>query len=325
MINRFKYWKRIFSTYLVGGNNNLSFWHGNPQINDLANYDDLDQYYMLFYAKANYRGVYDKNGIPLLDYQGDIGVNYNPIAISQWSLGNFNLWKKTKNEEYYKKFIKGADWLIDNLEPNKNDIYVWQHHFNWVYKEDLICPWYSGLAQGQGLSVLCRAYKVTNNKKYLDGIKKVYQSFCVNIDSGGVTYRDLEDNIWIEEYIIKGRPTHILNGFIWGLWGIYDYWLLQKDRDIKKLFDSYIKTIIENINKYDIGYWSLYEIANLPMDMRASTFYHKLHVVQLKILFKMTNNIVFQSTAFKWSEYMNKKVNVIRATTMKIIFKILYY
>ena len=74
-------------------------------INDDANYKLLDQYYMKFYYKAKYTGSYDENGIPQLNYQGDIGVQYNPIAISQWSLGNYNLWKKNDSIKNYKKFL----------------------------------------------------------------------------------------------------------------------------------------------------------------------------------------------------------------------------
>ena len=325
MIDRLRYWRRIFSTYILGGKSNLSFWHGKPTANDLAKYDELGQYYMSFHRKAQYQGSYDKQGIPQLNYQGDIGIQYNPIAIAQWSLGNYNLWKKNNSQDCYKKFIKGADWLHNNLNINNENVYVWQHHFNWVYKENLINPWHSGLAQGQGLSVLCRAYRTTEDNRYLDSIEKVYQSFLIDIKNGGVTFKDNQGNIWIEEYIMQKDPTHILNGFIWGLWGIYDYWLLTKNKDIEKLFYKYIKTIEENITKYDIGYWSLYELSKLPIDMRASIFYHKLHIVQLNILFKMTNNKLFKDTSTKWKIYLSKKTNTIRATFMKILFKVFYY
>ncbi len=36
---------------------------------------------------------YDASGIPQLDYHGHIGLQYNPIAIAQFGLGNYNLWK----------------------------------------------------------------------------------------------------------------------------------------------------------------------------------------------------------------------------------------
>ena len=63
--------------------------------------------------------------------------------------------------------------------------------------------------------------------------------------------------------IYENEPTHILNGFIWALWGIYDYWLLSSDKNIKILFDKYCDTLSNNIDRYDIGYWSLYELSNL--------------------------------------------------------------
>jgi heparosan-N-sulfate-glucuronate 5-epimerase len=154
MINRLRYWKRIFSTYFISGKSNLTFWHGNPQVNHLAQYDKLDE-----------------TGIPKLNYQGDIGIQYNPIAVAQWSLGNYNLWKKDNCKNSYRKFIRGADWLHENLQTNKKNIYVWHHNFDWIYKENLKKPWYSGLAQGQGLSVLCRAYKTTKDNKYVESIK----------------------------------------------------------------------------------------------------------------------------------------------------------
>lgn len=325
MIKKLLYWKRIFSTYVLRGKNNLSFWHGEPSINESANYNELDQYYMKFHYKAEYKGDYDENNIPQLNYEGDIGIQYNPIAIAQWSLGNYNLWKQNQSQECYTKFIKGSDWLHNNLKLNNKNVYVWQHHFDWDYKETLINPWYSGLAQGQGLSALCRAYKITGDNKYLDSIKKVYQSFLIDVKNGGVTFTDEKNNIWIEEYIMQKNPTHILNGFIWGLWGIYDYWLLTNNNDVKKLFERYVTTIEQNINRYDIRYWSLYELSKLPIKMRASIFYHKLHIVQLNILFKMTHIKLFETISNNWNKYLNKKINILRATFMKILFKIFYY
>lgn len=326
IINRIRYWNRIFSTYIFKkSDTNLSFWHGEPEVNENTNYIELDQYYMRFIYKANYNGESDSNGVPKLNYRGDIGLQYNPIAIAQWGLGNYNLWSEKKEDKYYNKFIASANWLVENAKPNKKNIYVWNHYFNWTYKETLISPWYSGLAQGQGLSVLCRAYKTTKDNKYLECIKKVVQSIQADISDGGVTAKDIEGNIWIEEYIMKGNPTHILNGFIWALWGIYDYWLLTKNNDTKILFDKYIKTIKSNLHKYDIGYWSLYELSDNKIAMQASQFYHKLHIVQLKILFKMSNEIVFKEVSEKWLSYAQNDFYRIRSTIMKILFKTFYY
>ena len=324
MYEKINYWKRILATYLIKTESNLSFWHGDPKINQKANYKVLDQYYMSFLYKANYNGDFDINGVPMLNYHGDIGLQYNPIAIAQWGLGNYNLWKDTNHNVRYENFIKSADWLVDNLCKNQFGVYVWIHKFDWAYKEKLEKPWYSGLAQGQGLSLLVRAYIESKNEKYLESCEKVYDSFYKDVSKGGVNATDDNDNIWIEEYIVN-ESTHILNGFIWGLWGIYDYWLLTNDKKTKLLFDKYITTIQSNLYKYDIGYWSLYELSELKIKMRASLFYHKLHIIQLQILFAMTDVKLFKDTSNKWQSYLDKKSNKVRATFMKIIFKIFYY
>ena len=166
------------------------------------------------------------------------------------------------------------------------------HKFDWEYRDTLKNPWYFGLAQGQGLSLLVRAHKITGKKKYLISSKNVFESFLKTVEEGGVTYVDSEKNKWIEEYIVF-PPTHILNGFIWALWGIYDYYIYFNEEKAKNLFNSYNKTLINNIKSYDINFWSLYEHSGTNLKMIASNFYHNLHIIQLEILYILTGNNIF--------------------------------
>src|SRR6266571_1733721 len=92
---RFHYWRRIRQAYLGGGTSQLSFWHESPEVNPNATPGTLGEYYMTFAAKADYAGPFDDDGIPLLDYRGALGRQYNPIAIAQYGLGNFNLYART--------------------------------------------------------------------------------------------------------------------------------------------------------------------------------------------------------------------------------------
>ena len=83
---RWHYYQRIFHAYLGPGRSQLTFWHEVPEINPRATGDRLGEYYMLFRQKADYAGHYDATGIPMLDYRGVIGLQYNPIAIAQPSI-----------------------------------------------------------------------------------------------------------------------------------------------------------------------------------------------------------------------------------------------
>ncbi len=119
---------------------------------------------MSFARKADYRLHCDSPGIPLLDYHGQIGLQYNPIAIAQWGLGNYNLYCADRDSARREKFLAASDWLCTNLEQNRFGISVWNHHFNWEYRNPLKSPWYSGLAQGQGISLLLRAHLDTASR-----------------------------------------------------------------------------------------------------------------------------------------------------------------
>ena len=323
-LSKFQYWNRIFKAYVLGNTSQLTFWHGEPQINQNIVKDSLGPYYMLFHKKAAYEGYTDKNGIPMLDYQGTIGLQYNPIAIAQWGLGNYNLWIETQSEKYYNNFIKCADWLVENLVENKFGLKVWMHHFDFEYRDTLKSPWYSGLAQGQGISVLARANKETNLEKYKHSAYEAFRVFQVSTVNGGVNYKDENENNWIEEYIVN-PPTHILNGFMWGLWGVFDYALQFNDKSAKELFQQYNNTLIQNLESYDNGFWSLYEHSGTWLKMIASHFYHKLHIVQLKVMYQLTSDNIFNEVANRWAKYLESPFKRKRAHLQKVIFKVLYY
>jgi len=66
----------------------------------------------------------------------------------------------------------------------------------------------------------------------------------------------------------------------------------------------------------DLGAW---------IKMITSSFYHQLYIVQLKVMFILTNENMFDTMATKWADYFHKPINRKRALIQKIVFKVLYY
>ena len=319
-----RYYRRIFSAYVLGGKSHLTFWHEKSTENHDASPSELGQYYMLFGEKADYQGTYDANGIPQLDYHGHIGLQYNPIAVAQYGLGNYNLWRRTNDTSRKEKFFRVADWLCSNLEQNPHGLAVWNHHFDWEYRDILRGPWYSALAQGQGISLLVRAYKESDDPKYLDAARRAFLSFQTSVVEGGVAFTDETGDLWFEEYIVS-PPTHILNGFIWALWGVYDFALATREQSAGELFNRGVKTLLHNLGRYDLGFWSIYEQSGTQLPMVASTFYHGLHIVQLRIMCRLTNEQEFARVADRWETYARSRANRTRALLYKAAFKLCYY
>ena len=319
-----RYYRRIFSAYLLGGQSHLTFWHETPAENPDAQADHLGPYYMLFTEKADYAGSFDARGIPQLDYHGHIGLQYNPIAIAQYGLGNYNQWRRTQDPDRRRNFFLIADWLRDHLELNPHGLAVWNHHFNWEYRDTLKAPWYSALAQGQGISVLVRAHKESGDPRYLEAAQRALACFYKAVDEGGVAYTDDRGDLWFEEYIVA-PPTHILNGFIWAAWGVYDYFVATQHPSAQKLFQLALQTLLHNLDHYDLGFWSLYEQSGTRLPMVASNFYHRLHIVQLRIMHRLTGEAKFAQVADRWENYTHSRVNRTRALANKIAFKLCHY
>jgi heparosan-N-sulfate-glucuronate 5-epimerase len=323
-MSRLHYYQRIFAAYLTRDKSQLTFWHGEPQVNEQFEPGHLGQYYMPFLVKANYPGQYDQAGIPLLDYHGAIGLQYNPIAIAQYGLGNYNLFRRTGEPGSRHKFLTAADWLAENLEQNSAGLWVWNHHFDWEYRETLRAPWYSALAQGQGVSLLIRVHRETENAVYLTAAQRAIETFFKTTAEGGVGHVDEGGYTWFEEAIVD-PPTHILNGFIWAMWGTYDYFLHTGEERVRRLFEEAVKTLRDNLDGFDVGFWSLYEQAGTRMKMLASPFYHRLHIVQLRVLHRLTGDAVFARFADRWDGYRRSALKRNLAWAYKALFKMLYY
>lgn len=321
---RLNYWGRIVPAYFGGGVSQLSFWHDRPRINERAFSGGLTEYYQDFSQKADYSGPYDSHGIPMLDYRGKLGKQYNPIAIAQYGLGNYDLYRHSGQTERRCNFIRAADWLVKHLELNKYGVRVWQHHFDWEHSEILKAPWWSALAQGQGISLLVRAFADTGDAKYLDTARAAFSSFVVDIGDGGVSCREENNDLWLEEYVVS-PPSHILNGFIWALWGVYDYYLCTQGESVKRLFQEGISTLAANLWRYDTGFWSLYDLNDTTLSPIASPFYHQLHIVQLFVMHRLTRNDVFSQYGQVWEGYQQSLLNRKRALAYKALFKVFYY
>jgi hypothetical protein len=317
------YLARALEVYARPAVGPLSFWYESPEQNPVA-FPAGPQYFMRFQGKAGYQGPFDENGIPLLDYRGTIGRQYNPIAIAQYGLARFNRWCDTGDEGDQRAWLGVAQWLDGHLRPNAHGVSVWFHEFDWPYRETLKSPWYSGLAQGCGLSMLVRAADATEDPSLAAAAHAAFESFTLPVGSGGVVVTDAQGHLWIEEYLVD-PPSHILNGFIWAAWGVYDYANWSGCSAAREVWERSVETLAKRVHEFDIGWWSLYESPCGSRRMLASPYYHRLHITQLQVLHQMTGHAVFRETAARFASYERNRLYRARALAEKGWFKLRNY
>jgi hypothetical protein len=91
------------------------------------------------------------------------------------------------------------------------------------------------------------------------------------------------------------------------------------------LFAQAALTLRANLDRYDLGFWSLYEQSDTRLPMVASPFYHRLHVVQLRVMYGLTGDEILARYADKWEAYARSRAKRTRALCYKSAFKLCYY
>jgi hypothetical protein len=97
-------------------------------------------------------------------------------------------------------------------------------------------PWLAGIAQGQGISLLTRAYLLTNNAGFLAQAQKALVPLSTPLSEGGLASRLPDGLLFIEEYPQKTSNSHSERFFRRDLWnfGLASRSILTPDECIIK-------------------------------------------------------------------------------------------
>lgn len=326
-LSRVGYWKRIAQAYVFGAqNSNVSFWHTPLRLNHLGDEDmkRLRAYPQNFEDKIGRIKTMDDDGIIQLDYKGDVGLRYNPNAIAQLALGHYD--RILGRQEGDESFLTQAKYFLSHYRM-VDDVLLWEYDVPFENRNYLKPPWRSALAQGQGISVCLRAHRLTSDDRYLRIAMNAFNAFryLSRLHPGGVLDDDGGDT-WIEEYIFT-PANHVLNGFIWALWGVRDYAVYTNDDYACSLWKSCVETLVKNLERYDLGFWTSYDLASgsNASVMPASLYYQRLHCLQMQAMHSLTREPIFLHFAERWITQLNNPLSRLRSQAWKAYFKLMRF
>lgn len=228
-----------------------------------------------------------------------------PVAVFQYGLGTYDLYLLKHDERYLKKFYQCVCWAMQNQESSG----AWNNFF-FIYPRT---P-YGAMCQGEGASLLIRAYKHSGNKVYLEAAQKALDFMLISVTNGG-TSDETEERLILLEYTHR---TAVLNGWIFALFGLYDAALVCDSRVYRDAFDKSLHTLIKSLHDFDCGYWSIYSRDGKI----ASPFYHDLHIAQMQALYAMTHNKLFLECSERWTAYKKNFWKSKKAFVKKVFQKI---
>lgn len=266
-----------------------SVWHVNQDIGKFYSSVKLCGYYNNLTEKVTRMPDYlDSEELPQLNLAGGKFV-YFPVAIFQYGLGCYDLYLQTSEEKYLKKFLQCANWAYEHLDKQGR----WNNFF-YVYPNN---P-YGAMAQGEGVSLMLRAYVETQDERFYIASKQAIDFMLSPIEKGGTT-------IYKNDKVIFMEYTHlpvVMNGWIFSWWGLYDYILVSGDHGYyKSLLNESLTTLMQMLPEFKCFYWSKYDLGG----KLASPFYHNLHIAQMQAMFTLTKQNLFKEYAELWTKQQN--------------------
>jgi hypothetical protein len=288
---------------------NKSYYHQQQSLGRAFIKDKVHGYFNDLTGKTNWNGMLDTEGIPYNILANGKKI-YFPTTIIQMALGYYDRWIIEKDPYDYKQFIKLTDWIVAKQDENGG----WDVWTETGLKYDSV---YSAMTQGEAISLLSRAWLNTGNDEYRESAFQAFKVMIKPVEEGGTTIYE-GDDVYLEECPLIERNT-ILNGWIFALFGLYDFSIAFKSSQALDLLNQSLNTLSKSLLLFDANYWSYYDLRKNI----ASPFYHALHIEQLKALSIINPLGPWEGYCKKWIAYQNNPRNKFRAIVKKGYQKIL--
>ena len=263
---------------------------------------------------SKYFSPFYGDGIPMHNYKS-VGLQYNPTRISGYALAHWNRFVDRAYEQSLDKFLRNANWLVRSAK-RRGEALVWEHGFDW---KDLRKPWISGMAQGQAISVLARAYYQTNSRDYIDVAVQATGAFMKDIEHGGVRTYLHGKYLFFEEYP-SYNPTHVLNGYLYAVIGLINLVrVCGSDSSLETIIECCRETLENCCADWYLGYWSTYDLHNTNGVRNATTTsYHLVHIALFQFLAEYFSCDVLTQMATHWMKCFDRSLCRLLAAKEKI-------
>lgn len=142
------------------------------------------------------------------------------------------------------------------------------------------------------------------------------------VESGTALVKMTPEGPVLQEYPTD-PPAHVLNGWIFALWGLYDLSVSMPDREpFDAAFRAGIDALSARLPLYEIGRnWSRYDLFPHPVANIASPFYHRLHIELLTAMNALVHRDAFGQCGAKWRAGSQDQIARSAAIARKVLFR----
>jgi hypothetical protein len=242
------------------------------------------------------------------------------VVVAQWGLGAYEHWLETGREEWLAAARAACDYFVGIQRTSGPLAGAWTHEWSFPHSFHLDPGWVSGMAQGEVASLLVRVHSETGEDAYAEAALNGMRPLTVPSSEGGVGV-ELEGGPFFEEYPTS-PSSMVLNGGIFALWGVRDVAVALGDADAGRLFEAGLGALAAGIGRWDLGYWTRYDLYPHARVNIASNAYHELHVDQLAATNAVAARPQLVDAEARFRRYYERRLNRARAFAGKVAFRL---
>jgi hypothetical protein len=238
------------------------------------------------------------------------------IAVGQWGLGAYERYLHGEGDEWLQAATAAGREAVESQRADGGlpEPQLRPHTF------PVEPPWLSAMAQGQCASLLVRLFQETGDESFAEAARRALEPLRRKVSDGGVMAQ-LGEGLWPEEYP-SDPASYVLNGGIFALWGVHDVAVGLDDPGAAALFEAGLATLAANIGRWDVGFWSRYDLFPHPLVNVASSSYHVLHVHQLEAMNLISPRPELVEAEQRWRGYLESPAKSRRAFVQKALFRL---
>ncbi len=249
-------------------------------------------------------GTVDENGVLIVELNGE--HVYHPVN-SAWFMNQMlSGYTVTGDPEYLRRATATARYLIEWSVTDQNGTWFPYRFEHSPGDLDMGTPWYSGMAQGMLLSTFVNLYEITGDPYWRNYADRTFETYSAPRSDTAPWFRmekilDGKKFLFFEEYPAKtdAQVSHVVNGNIYAMYGLYDYYRLTGNESARWLFDTAATSLRDSFGSYrNPGEPSWYAATYYGRTVwNSPAGYHKGVISQLRWLAKMTGDAQFTEQA----------------------------
>lgn len=224
---------------------------------------------------------------------------FHPVWVAQYAIAAIVKYEQTGEVGWLNRAIRHADELIRNRVVRGD---AWFYQYNWSKTYDqrtLKDRWWSGMAQGEALTVFSKLNQLRPSSKWRSAAWHTFQSYTlIGAHSNRIPWTSviIGRELWFEEYAGRMQPLQVLNGQIFAIYGLWEYYKINPSPAVRVLADGGLTTVLESMDAIRAEGQCSYYCAQGGYCQRPiwqHHGYHMIHVQQLETLARITKRPVF--------------------------------